>query len=80
VTLRDDVETQKLAKLSAELQDIENHLPIEPAFRNPKIGAMAPIRVVNSLFSAGEGYAGVQTPPSTCRTTIASRVRRAAVA
>jgi hypothetical protein len=61
VTLRDDVETAKLAKFSGELQDIENHLPIDPKLRNPKIGALAPIRVVNSIFSSGDANRGVQT-------------------
>lgn len=61
VTVRDDAETQKLARFSAELQDIENNLPIAPELRNPKLGALAPIRVVNSLFSAGDANRGVQT-------------------
>jgi hypothetical protein len=61
VTLRDDVETAKLAKFSGELQDIEDHLPIDPKLRNPKIGALAPIRVVNSIFSSGDANRGVQT-------------------
>jgi hypothetical protein len=61
VTVRDDAETQKLERFSAELQDIENHLPIAPALRNSKLGALAPIRVVNSLFSAGDANRGVQT-------------------
>lgn len=61
VTLRDDAETAKLAKFSAELQDIENHLPIDPAMRNPKLGALAPIRVVNSIYSSGDADRGVQT-------------------
>jgi hypothetical protein len=61
VTIRDEVETAKLAKFSAELQDIEDHLPIAPGLRNPKIGALAPIRVVNSIFSAGDANRGVQT-------------------
>ena len=61
VTLRDDAETAKLAKFSGELQDIENHLPIDPKLRNPKIGALAPIRVVNSIFGAGDANRGVQT-------------------
>src|SRR4029453_1920379 len=61
VTLRDDAETAKLARFSAELQGIENNLPIDPGLRNPKLGAMAPIRVVNSLFSSGDGNRGVQT-------------------
>jgi peptidase M49-like protein len=61
VTLRDDAETTKLARFGGELQDIENHLPIDPALRNPKLGALAPIRVVNVVFTAGDGNRGVQT-------------------
>ncbi len=61
VTVRDDAETAKLAKFAGELQEIENNLPIDPKWRNPKLGALAPIRVVNSLFSSGDGNRGVQT-------------------
>jgi hypothetical protein len=61
ITIRNDAETQKLVRLSSELQDIENHLPIDPAFRNPKLGASAPIRVVNVVFTAGDANHGVQT-------------------
>ena len=61
VTLRDDAETQKLARFGAELQEIENNLPIDPKYRNPKLGAMAPIRVVNTVFSSGDANRGVQT-------------------
>ena len=61
ITVRDDAETQKLAKFSGELQGLENALPIDPKLRNPKLGALAPIRVVNSLFSSGDGNRGVQT-------------------
>ncbi len=61
ITIRDDAETQKLSKFGSELQDIENHLPIEPRYRNPKLGALAPIRVVNEIFAAGDGNRGVQT-------------------
>ena len=39
---------------AAELQELENHLPIDPKLRNPKLGALAPIRVVNVVFSAGD--------------------------
>ena len=59
--MRDDAETAKLAKFGGELQDIENHLPIDPKYRNPKLGALAPIRVVNVIFAAGDGNRGVQT-------------------
>ena len=61
VTLRDDVETAKLAKFSSHLQELENNLPIEPRYRNPKLGAASPIRVVNEVFGSGEGNSGVQT-------------------
>jgi hypothetical protein len=61
VTVQDATETAKLQRLAAELQDIEDHLPIEPKHRNPKIGAMAPIVVVNEIYAAGDGNRGVQT-------------------
>jgi len=61
ITVRDQAESDKLAKFSSELQDIENHLPIDPALRNPSLGALAPIRVVNVVFTAGDGNRGVQT-------------------
>ena len=61
VTLRDAAETQKLARFSNYLQELENNLPIEPRYRNPKLGAASPIRVVNVVFSSGEGNSGVQT-------------------
>ena len=61
ITIRDDVETQKLARFGGELQEIENNLPIDPKFRNPRLGALAPIRVVNTVFSSGDANRGVQT-------------------
>jgi hypothetical protein len=61
VTLRDDVETAKLERFAHELQELEDHLPIDARLRNPKLGALAPIRVVNSLFCAGDANRGVQT-------------------
>ena len=61
ITVRDEAESKKLGRFSAELQDIENHLPIDAALRNGKLGALAPIRVVNELFCAGDANHGVQT-------------------
>ena len=61
VTIRDDAGTTRLGRLADRLQDIENHLPIDPRLRNPKLGALAPIRVVNLLFAAGDGNRGAQT-------------------
>src|SRR5204863_5425962 len=56
-----DAETTKLERFGRELQDIEDHLPIEAALRNGKLGALAPIRVVNQIFCSGDANRGVQT-------------------
>jgi hypothetical protein len=61
VNLRDDEETAKLSVFTRHLQEIENNLPIDPQYRNPKLGAGAPIRVVDQIISAGDGAHGVQT-------------------
>jgi hypothetical protein len=61
ITLRDDKETKKLKDFSSHLQDIEDHLPIDPKYRSPKLGAMSPIRVVDEVFIGGEARSGVQT-------------------
>lgn len=61
VTLRDDAESAKLKRFSQYLQELEDHLPMDAKYRNPKLGAASPIRVVNEVFSAGEGNTGVQT-------------------
>ena len=61
VTLRDDAETKKLASFSSRLQELENALPIDARHRNAKLGALAPIRVVNVVFTAGDANRGVQT-------------------
>jgi len=61
VTLRDEAETAKLARFSTYLQELEDHLPIDARYRTPKLGAASPIRVVNEIYSSGEGNCGVQT-------------------
>src|SRR5215472_8706857 len=61
INLRDDEETSKLASFTQHLQEIEDNLPIDPKYRNPKLGAAAPIRVVDEIISAGDGAHGVQT-------------------
>jgi peptidase M49-like protein len=61
VTVQDEAETAKLQKFAGELQDIENNLPIEPRYRNPKLGALAPIVVVNEIYAGGDGNRAVQT-------------------
>ncbi len=61
ITLRDDEETRKLEFFAGHLQEVENSLPIDAQYRNPKLGALAPIRVVNEILSAGDGAHGVRT-------------------
>jgi hypothetical protein len=61
ITVQDEGESEKLQKFAGELQDIENHLPIDPKYRNPKLGALSPIVVVNEIFCAGDANHGVQT-------------------
>ncbi len=61
VNLRDDAETAKLKFFGDHLQEVENNLPIDAKYRNPKLGSQAPIRVVNEVFAAGDGEHGVQT-------------------
>jgi hypothetical protein len=61
VTLRDDAESAKLEKFSGYLQEIEDNLPFDAKYRNPKLAALSPIRVVDVIYAAGEGNRGVQT-------------------
>jgi hypothetical protein len=61
ITLRDDTETNRLQVFSKHLQELENALPIDPRYRNPALGALSPIRVVNVVFTAGDANRGVQT-------------------
>jgi hypothetical protein len=61
INLRDDKESARLSFLGQHLQEIENNLPEDPQYRVTKLGAAAPIRVVNQVFAAGDGAHGVQT-------------------
>jgi hypothetical protein len=61
ITVQDEAESAKLQKFGGQLQDIEDHLPIDSKHRNPKLGGLAPIVVVNEIFSAGDANRGVQT-------------------
>ncbi len=61
VNLRDEQESAKLSAFTQHLQEIEDNLPIDPQYRNPKIGSAAPMRVVDEIISAGDGAHGIQT-------------------
>ena len=61
IGIRDQAETAKLSSIASHLQEIENSLPIDPKYRNPHLGAMAPIRVIDEVAIGGEAKSGVQT-------------------
>ena len=60
IAVTDAAESEKLARLGARLQSLEDRLPIDPAYRK-RLGGAAPIRVVNVLYTAGDANHGVQT-------------------
>ncbi len=61
VSIRDQKETQKLDFFSKHMQELEDNLPLDAKYRNPKVGALAPMVVVNQVYGAGDGNMGVQT-------------------
>jgi hypothetical protein len=61
IALTDAAESNKLARFSAELQELEDHLPIDPQYRRKQLGGYSPIRVVNLVFATGDANHGVQT-------------------
>ncbi len=61
VNIRDQKETDKLKFFGQHLQEIESNLPLDAQYRNPKVGAIAPMVVVNEVFGAGDGNMGIQT-------------------
>ncbi|SFU35297.1 dipeptidyl-peptidase 3 family protein [Pseudoduganella namucuonensis] len=61
VSIRDRKETEKLDFFARHMQELEDNLPLDPQYRNPKVGALAPMVVVNQVYGAGDGNMGVQT-------------------
>jgi hypothetical protein len=61
VNVRDAKGTQKLNFFGKHLQELEDNLPLDKKYRNPKVGALAPMVVVNQVYGAGDGNMGVQT-------------------
>lgn len=61
VNIRDPKETQKLNFFGKHMQELEDNLPLDKQYRNPKVGALAPMVVVNQVYGAGDGNMGIQT-------------------
>ena len=62
ITLRDEAEIEEAAGVQrAPAGRSRTTCRSIPKHRNPKLGALAPIRVVNVVFAAGDANRGVQT-------------------
>ena len=61
VNIKDAKESAKLDFFSKHMQELEDNLPLDKKYRNPKVGAQAPMVVVNQVYGAGDGNMGVQT-------------------
>lgn len=61
VSIQDAKESEKLKFFAGHLQEIENNLPMDDRFKNPKLGATVPITVVNLVTANGDGAHGVMT-------------------
>jgi len=61
INVRDDEASARLAFLGQHLQEIENNLPEDAQYKVARLGAAAPLRVVNEVFAAADGAHGVQT-------------------
>ena len=61
ITVRDEAESKKLQVVQRRAPGSRERAADRSALRNPKLGALAPIRVVNVVFTAGDANRGVQT-------------------
>lgn len=61
LTIKDPVESEKLAKFGSYLKEIEENLPLQEKYKNSSRGLESPIVVVQEVYSAGDTRAGVQT-------------------
>jgi len=78
INIRDDAETAKLRFFGDHMQEVENNLPIDAKYRNPKIGALSPIRVVNEVFGRAMAITACRRPRIICQTTSAWSTKKAA--
>jgi len=61
ITLRDPVESERLASLEAYLPDLEQALPIPDEYKYLDRPFTSPISVVTEIYTAGDTRSGVQT-------------------
>ncbi len=59
IGIRDEGESAKVRFFGDHMQEVEDNLPLDAPYRNPKVAAQSPISVMNLVFSAGDGHQGV---------------------
>ena len=58
VALVDKSATEHTRKIASHLQELEDHLPLSPQLRGRKLGAAAPVVVLNVIYHGGMPAAG----------------------
>jgi hypothetical protein len=58
IALVNEPATQRVARIATHLQELEDHLPLSPKLRGRKLGAAAPIIVLDAIYHGGRSGAG----------------------
>jgi hypothetical protein len=58
IALVNEAATQRISRIAARLQELEDHLPLAPKVRGRKLGAAAPIVVLDAIYHGGLAGAG----------------------
>jgi hypothetical protein len=58
IALVNEPATQRIGRIATHLQELENHLPLAPNLRGRKLGAAAPIVVLDVIYHGGLAAAG----------------------
>ena len=58
IALVNETATQRIGRIATHLQELENHLPLTPNLRGRKLGAAAPIVVLDVIYHGGLAGAG----------------------
>jgi hypothetical protein len=58
IALVNEPATQRIARIATHLQELEDHLPLAPNLRSRKLGAAAPIVVLDVIYHGGMAGAG----------------------
>jgi len=58
IALVNEPATRRFARIAAHLQELEDHLPLAAALRGRKLGALAPVVVLDAIYHGGLAGAG----------------------